>query len=72
MFGLLKKNKENGPEDLAALQQKRDWAGLAKAYYKMGTQAMSAGDLNHAQLWLHRADTIYSSDDGIMMLLGKS
>ncbi len=71
MFGLLKKNKENGPEDLAALQQKRDWAGLAKAYYKMGTQAMSAGDLNHAQLWLHRADTIYSSDDGIYDAVGE-
>lgn len=32
---------------------------------------MGAGDLNKAQLWLHRADTIYSADDGIYDKVGE-
>lgn len=64
MFGLFGKKEAKSPEErLAGLQQKKDWAGLAKTYYEMGVSAMEAGDLNRAQLWLHRADTIYSADD---------
>ena len=63
MFGFGKKEAKTPEERLAELQKKRDWAGLAKAYYELGVSAMDGGDLNHAQLWLHRADTIYSADD---------
>lgn len=71
MFGLFGKKEEKTPEGrLADLQKKKDWAGLAKAYYELGTAAMEAGDLNHAQLWLHRADTIYSADDGVYEKVG--
>ncbi|NBI10286.1 hypothetical protein D1641_09730 [Colidextribacter sp. OB.20] len=70
MFGFGKK-AEKAPEDrLAELEKKKDWAGLVKAYYEMGVAAMEAGDLNHAQLWLHRADTIYSADDAIYEKVG--
>ena len=63
MFGFGKKEAKTPEERLAELQKKRDWAGLVKAYYELGVSAMDGGDLNHAQLWLHRADTIYSADD---------
>ena len=33
--------------------------------------AMDAGDLHKAQLWLHRADTIYSADDDIFDKVGE-
>lgn len=72
MFGLFGKKEEKSPEGrLADLQKKKDWAGLAKAYYEMGVAAMEAGDLNRAQLWLHRADTIYSADDDIYDKVGE-
>ena len=63
MFGFGKKEAKTLEERLAELEKKQDWAGLAKAYYELGVSAMDGGDLNHAQLWLHRADTIYSADD---------
>ena len=63
MFGFGKKEAKTPEERLAGLQKKQDWAGLVKAYYELGVSAMDGGDLNHAQLWLHRADTIYSADD---------
>ena len=63
MFGFGKKEAKTPEERLAELQKKRDWAGLVKVYYELGVSAMDGGDLNHAQLWLHRADTIYSADD---------
>ena len=66
MFGLFGKKEAAAPEErLASLQSKKDWAGLVKAYYELGTAAMEQGDLNHAQLWLHRADTIYSASDAV-------
>ena len=72
MFGLFGKKEEVSPENrLAELQRKKDFAGLAKAYYEMGVSAMDAGDLNRAQLWLHRADTIYSADDAIYEKVGE-
>lgn len=52
-------------------QRKQDWPGLARSYYQLGVNAMKAGDLNHAQLWLHRADTIYSADDAIYDAVGE-
>ena len=70
MFGFGKKEAKTPEERLAELQKKRDWAGLAKAYYELGVSAMDGGDLNHAQLWLHRADTIYSADDAIYDKVG--
>ena len=63
MFGFGKKEAKTPEERLAEPQKKRDWAGLVKVYYELGVSAMDGGDLNHAQLWLHRADTIYSADD---------
>ena len=72
MFGLFGKKEEVSPENrLAELQKKKDFAGVAKAYYEMGVSAMDAGDLNRAQLWLHRADTIYSADDAIYEKVGE-
>ena len=35
-------------------QKNQDWAGLARSYYQSGVDAMEAGDLNHAQLWLNQ------------------
>ena len=72
MFGLFGKKETPSPEErLADLQRKGDWAGLAKAYYELGVGAMDKGDLNRAQLWLHRADTIYSADDDIYDKVGE-
>lgn len=70
MFGFGKKETKTPEERLADLQKKKDWAGLAKACYEMGTAAMDGGDLNRAQLWLHRADTIYSADDAVYEKVG--
>lgn len=71
MFGFGKKEAKTPEDRLDELQKKRDWAGLAKAYYELGVSAMDGGDLNHAQLWLHRADTIYSADDDIYDKVGE-
>lgn len=57
--------KKKKPGSVEECQKNQDWTGLAKCYYQMGVDAMEAGDLNHAQLWLSRADTIYSADDDI-------
>ena len=57
--------KKKKPGSVEECQKNLDWTGLAKCYYQMGVDAMEAGDLNHAQLWLSRADTIYSADDDI-------
>ena len=70
MFGFGKKEAKTPEERLADLQKKKDWAGLARTYYEMGVAAMGAGDLNKAQLWLHRADTIYSADDAVCEKVG--
>lgn len=71
MFGLFGKKESKSPEErLADYQNRKDFAGLAKAYYELGKGAMDQGDLNHAQLWLHRADTIYSADDAVYEKVG--
>ena len=64
MFNLFKKKADAAPEErLAACLQKKDYAGLARAYYDMGKAALSAGDEGKAMLWFGRADTVYSARD---------
>lgn len=71
MFGLFQKKTAKTAEDrLTGLEKKKDWAELSKAYYELGVAAMEQGDLNKAQLWLHRADTIYSAKDEIYDKVG--
>lgn len=63
--------KSAAPEDrLSDCLRRKDFAGLARAYYDMGVSAMDRGDLNRAALWLHRADTIYSARDEIYEAVG--
>lgn len=72
MFNLFGK-KESSPKDrLAECQRKQDWAGLSKAYYQLGVEAMEGGDLYKANLWLHRADTIYSARDAVYEKVGEA
>lgn len=61
---------EDAQDRVSECQKKKDWAGLAKAYYDMGVAAMDQKDLNRAVLWLHRADTIYSADDAVYDKVG--
>ena len=71
MFGFGKKDMKAPEERLAELQRKQDWAGVSRTCYELGVAAMDAGDLHKAQLWLHRADTIYSADDDIFDKVGE-
>lgn len=71
MFGFGKKEGKAPEERLAEFQRKKDWAGVSRTYYELGVAAMDAGSLNKAQLWLHRADTIYSADDNIYDQVGE-
>ena len=71
MFGFGKKEGKALEERLAEFQRKKDWAGVSRTYYELGVAAMDAGSLNKAQLWLHRADTIYSADDNIYDRVGE-
>ena len=65
-FGKKKMKEDKAPEmRLAEFQRKNDWAEVSRTYYELGVTAMDAGDLHKAQLWLHRAVTIYSADDNI-------
>lgn len=70
MFNLFGK-KEASADSVGDCQRKKDWAGLAKAYYRMGVEAMEQDRLNEANLWLHRADTIYSAVDEIYEKVGE-
>lgn len=71
MIHLFGKKEAVTEECLTQYQQKRDWPGLVRAYYQMGAAAMEEGRLNQAQLWLSRADTIYSADDTVYKKAGK-
>lgn len=71
MFKIFGKKEGSLEEQLAECQQKKDWAGVAKACYQLGVDAMEKGELNQAQLWLSRADTIYSADDRIYKKVGE-
>ncbi len=55
--------KKSPQERVEECQKKRNWEGLARAYYDMGVAAMDQGNLQQAVLWLHRADTVYSASD---------
>ena len=70
MFNLFGKKSLSSEESLAECQRKQNWAGLAKTCYQMGVDAMERGELNRAQLWLHRADTIYSAQDSVYKKVG--
>lgn len=70
MFGLFE--KKNPQEQLEKCLQKKDWDGLARAYYDLGTAAMDKGDLNKAVLWLNRADTVYSASDPVFEKTSKN
>lgn len=71
MFHLFGKKGAGSEKRLAEYQRKQDWAALAKAYYHLGAEAMDNGNLNHALLWLGRADTIYSADDAVYDKVGE-
>lgn len=71
MFGLFE-NKKDPKERLAKCLEKKDWDGLARAYYDLGVAAMDNGDLNKAVLWLNRADTVYSASDGVYKKTSKN
>ena len=71
MFGFSKAKAKNPEELIKSCQEKRDWAGLARAYYDMGTAAMDEKDLYRAVLWLHRADTIFSANDRVYKKVGE-
>lgn len=72
MFNLFGKKESSPRERLTECQRKRDWAGLAKAYYQLGVDAMERDALNEACLWLHRADTIYSARDDVYEKVGEA
>ena len=71
MFNLFKKSAAAPEERLAACLAKKDYPGLARAYYDMGKAAMEAGDPGRAMLWLSRADTIYSASNDTYEALGE-
>lgn len=71
MFELFKKKSASPEERAAECQRKKDYAGLAKAYYEMGKSAMEAGDQGRAMLWLGRADTVYSARDDVYDKVGE-
>lgn len=72
MFNLFKKKEPPlSPEErLADCLKKKDYIGLARAYYDLGKAAMESGDQEKAMLWLSRADTIYSARDDIYEAMG--
>ncbi|MDE7222634.1 MAG: hypothetical protein K2O34_02495 [Acetatifactor sp.] len=70
MFKLFGK-KGSLEEQLEECRHKKDWAGMAKICYQLGVAAMEQGELEKAQLWLGRADTIYSADDRIYKKVGE-
>ena len=71
MFELFKKKSASPEERIAECRQKKDYVGLAKAYYEMGKSALNAGDQGGAMLWLGRADTVYSARDDVYDKVGE-
>ena len=71
MFGLFEK-KKNPKEQMEQCLEKKDWDGLARAYYDLGVTAMDNGEPNKAVLWLSRADTVYSASDKVYKKTSKN
>lgn len=71
MLGLFEK-KKSPQERVQKCLEKKDWDGLARAYYDMGVSAMESKDLNSAVLWLARADTVYSASDKVYTKASKN
>ena len=71
MFELFKRKAASPEERVADCLRKKDYAGLAKAYYEMGRAAMESGDQGRAMLWLGRADTVYSARDDVYDKVGE-
>ncbi len=73
MFGLFGNKGAKSPQErVEDCQKKQDWAGLAKAYYDLGREAMDHENPDRAVLWLHRADTIYSARDDVYDKVGEA
>ena len=72
MFEFFKKKTVSPEERIAECQRKKDYAGLAKAYYELGKSAMESGDQGRAMLWLGRADTVYSARDDVYDKVGET
>lgn len=72
MFNLFGKKEVSPLERIGECQRKKDWVGLVKAYYQLGVDAMEQGRLNEANLWLCRADTIYSARDAVYEKVGEA
>lgn len=62
--------KQEGPADLDVLQAKNDWAGLARAYFSIGKDALDKGDPDRARLWLGRCQALTDSSDSIYGAVG--
>lgn len=71
MFELFKKKSASPEERIAECHRKKDYVGLAKAYYELGRSAMEAGEQGRAMLWLGRADTVYSARDDVYDKVGE-
>lgn len=71
MFELFKRKAASPEERIADCLRKKDYVGLAKAYYEMGKAAMESGDQGRAMLWLSRADTVYSARDDVYDKVGE-
>ncbi|MDE6589249.1 MAG: hypothetical protein K2K53_02645, partial [Oscillospiraceae bacterium] len=71
MFELFKKKSASPEERIAECHRKKDYVGLAKAYYELGKSAMEAGEQGRAMLWLGRADTVYSARDDVYDKVGE-
>ncbi len=52
-------------EKLQTLRENKDYINLAIECYNLGVEAMEAGKLDKATLWLSRSSTIYSAKDEI-------
>lgn len=72
MFNLFGKKEASPAERIQECQQKKDWAGLVRAYYQLGVEAMEQERLNEANLWLCRADTIYNARDAVYEKVGET
>lgn len=71
MFNFFGKKESSPMERIGECRRKKDWAGLVRVYYQLGVDAMEQGRLDEANLWLCRADTIYSAVDAVYEKAGE-